>query len=287
MKYALLGILALAAIHYINRNWRKWWYRNDVQFPAPLIKRTDLLFGYFGCQDEQVAETKGSVNLLHEIQFDGPEKCIQNILDAGVPCMLDLTNQLFEQGNNGKTTVRPAAERHLTEFFARLQARGALQFVKYLSPTDEPNNTVADHANLVSAVAAVHLAADKFPELAGYKLVCIYAADKEFIGQSMFDIVGFDDYDMKSSVLVGKKYKALKASLLAHQRTLIIPGGCYGQDPTPFVNFAQANQEVAIVMPFLWFDDKLGDVGTTGIRSQPIRAAYLAAGQSICNTSGE
>jgi len=274
-----LALLALAA--YTKPQWRKWWYSRAISFPSPDVKRTDLLFGYFGCLDDQVAETMGAFNLLHEMQFDGVEKCIANILQAKTTTLLDCEHQLFERIGGAKNTVRLDATSRLQAFFELLQKEGALQYVKILSAIDEPNNTVADSMQLYLAVKVLNQVAIGFPELAGYKLSCIYSEDKPFMHPELFDFVGFDDYDAQAHTLVSKKYKALVDSLLPHQRTLIIPGGCYGQDPTPFVNFAQTHHEVGIVMPFLWLDDKGGSVGALGIRSGPLRDLYLAIGRNV------
>lgn len=280
MIYAGVIIAVLVFANWASRHGRKWWYRNDVQFPVPTVKRTDLLFGYYGCLDDQVAETKGHVNLLHESQFQGEAKAIENILSAGVTCCLDVSAQVFD-----KTTypykVHGAAELRLRGFFSVLRDTGALRFVKIIYPADEPNNTVAGIDELAKAISIIRNVAGLYLGDDGYKLAVIYAADKEFIGQGLYDYVGFDDYDKKSSILVSKQYKELVASLHPFQRTIIVPGGAYGQDPAPFVNYAQANAEVGIIMPFLWLDDKGGDVGQPGIRSNSTKAQYIAAGLSV------
>mgnify|MGYP003528493866 CR=1 FL=1 len=280
--HILAVILLLAVLNYANKNWRKWLYRNDVQFPVPTSRRPDLYFAYFGTIRDQVFETRGHVNMLNEVQFEPPEKAAKNILHAKLDVMLGLSPQLFDRPDDkSKFTLRPDAEARLFDFFMFLRAQDALTYVQLMTPIDEPNNTVASAEELAKSVYIIRKVADQFQELLGYKLYCIYAADKAFICQSMFDWVGFNDYDMKSHVLVGKRYKELKASLLPHQRTIIIPGGCYGQEPMPFVNFAQLNQEVAIVLCFLWLDDEWGTVGAPGISSNALRDKYVAAGKSV------
>lgn len=279
--YILAAIALAGAIHYIKSNWKRWKYAKDLEFPSA-SKRGDLSYGYFGCILEQVAETKGHVNILNEVQFEAPDKVAKNMRDANMDVMLGLSPQLLDRPD-AKTqfTVRPDAEQRLYDFFTFLRLEGVLHHVVAMTPIDEPNNTVGSEAELLKVVAVIRRVADQFIELAGYKLYVIYAADKSFIAQSAFDWIGFDDYDMKSHVLVGEKYKALKASLRPDQHTIIIPGGCYGQDPKPFVDFAQGNQEVAVVLPFLWLDDQWGTVGAPGIRSNGLRAKYITAGKSI------
>lgn len=276
----ILVIIVAIVIFAISKKKKTY---NDIAVPVPTTKRTDLLFGYYSCFAEQVAETKDHINFFHESQFNGIDKAISNILEAKTTTCLDLQHQLLDRPNpKSYYYLKPNAETELREFFVLLKIKGALPYVKYLSVVDEPNNTIGSAAVLAEAVNLVKKVAREFRELEGVKYFCIYAADKSFICQEMFDLVGFDDYDKKSSVLSGK-YQSFKQSLLPHQKTIIIPGGAYGQDPVPFVNFAQTNMEVGLVMPFLWFDDTLGNVGKPGIRSGALKDAYIAAGKSVIN----
>lgn len=258
--------------------YRKYRTFSDIIVNAPATKRTDLYYGYFSCLDNQVAETKDHVNIFMDSQFDGPDKCIQNILDAQMDTILDIQYQLFEKSAN-ILVIRPNAEQILTDFLNLLKLKGALKFVKIIYVADEANNTttlemLSESLKITKTVVA------KFSELADIKYGMIYAADKPFIGQELFDYIGFDDYDKKSTVLVNQ-YEILKKSLLPGQKTILVPGGAYGQDPMPFVNFAEANSEVGILMPFLWFDDKNGSVGALGIRSNANKQSYIDAGKFI------
>lgn len=284
MKIPLIPLIVLGALALIffYLDWKKNRYSKDLVFPTPIVKRPDLKYCYYSSMFEQVAETKGHINMHMDSQMDGPEKCNQNILDSGVDCILNVEYQVFSPYVPGEHRwVREDAGPRLADFFSKLRATGALSHIKILYPIDEPNNTVGSATELAKAIAVIRGVADVFNELSGYKLAALYAADKPFICQELLDFVGFDDYDMKSHVLVSDKYKALKASLLPHQKTIIVPGGCYGQDPVPFINFAQLNYEVGIVMPFLWYDDPHGNAGATGIRSGSMQQAYIDAGKSV------
>ena len=278
MNEYIIALLAIvAAIGYaFYRNKNKTY--NDIFIPDYGNRRTNLYYGYYSCDEEQVAETKDHINLFMDSQFDGPDKCAQNILDAGVDAVLDVQYQLFEKSGN-TLVIRPTASQNLVDFLDFLRHKGALKFVKIIYPADEANNTTTAEY-LIQAVEIVKATVKMYPELDGVKLGMIYAADKNFICQDLFDYVGFDDYDKKSTVLTGQ-YVSLKASLLPHQKTILVPGGAFGQDPTPFVNFAQNNAEVGIVMPFLWFDDTTGNAGAPGIRSNTNKLAYVNAGKSI------
>lgn len=278
--YILAAIAVVVVVHYVKSNWRKWRYAKDPVFPdAP--KRHGLYYGYFGCTKDQVTETKGHVNILCEVQFE-PQNAIRHMLECGTDVMLALSCQLVDRPDaNTKFTVRPDAESRLTDFFIALKLAGVLGQVKALTPIDEPNNTMASEAELAKAIFIIRQVAHKFPELDGYKLYMIYAADKPFICSEQCDWIGFDDYDMKGSVLNGKQYQDLKTSLRGGQKTILIPGGSYGQDPIPFINYAKANTEVAVVLGFLWADDEWGTVGAPGIRSNGTRDKYINAGKSV------
>ena len=276
---AVCAVLALAI--YKSAAYKRWRYSKDLAFP-PAPNRAGLLYGYYGCADEQVTETMDHVNLFWESQVDGPDKAISNILKMARTTVLDLCPQMFSrEGHTGPFTLRGDALVHVVAFLQRLSDAGALKYVRYLYPIDEPNNTVQREDVLRSAIAIVFEAASQFIELRGVRLAVIYAADKPNICQDAYALIGFDDYDMRSHVLVGDKYKALKASLKPGQQIMLIPGGCYGQDPAPFVDFAQGNPEVAAIVPFLWYDNKTGTVGAPGIRSGPLKAAYIAAGRAV------
>lgn len=278
--YIAAAIILIVIIHYAYRNRKKFLYRNDLEFPvAP--QRKDLYYGYYSCMAEQVAETKDHINLLHESQFNGPDKCIKNILDAKVDVSLDVSFQIFHKLDpKSYNIVRPDAESRLRDFFQLLANHDALKYVKILYPIDEPNNTVGDLNELVKAINIIRDVAKDYALLQNVKYAVIYAADKPFIGKDYFDYIGFDDYDMKSHVLVSDLYKSLKDDLKPNQKIMIIPGGAYGQHPKPFLDFANNNHEVGIVMPFLWFDDPWNNVKALGIRSNSLKNEYIKAGKA-------
>jgi hypothetical protein len=256
----------------------------DITVAPAEKRRDDLLYGYYGCADNQVAETKDHVNLLHESQFDGPEKCIQNILDAQMFTVLDVSTQVFFEGH-----VKPTAEGELLAFLSVLSLRGALKYIEVIYPIDEPNNTT-NALDLSKAVSIIQRVAKSFPDLDGVLLGVCYAEDKPFICQELFDLVGFDAYGKKSSVLTGK-YQTFRNTLLPFQKTILFPGAAYGQDPKPFVNWAETDPRVKILMPFLWLDERIdpktgkGSVGAPGVRSGPLKQQYIDAGKYVTGKS--
>lgn len=273
-------IVAVAIFLALRPRIKAWRYAKDLVFPtAP--QRTDLLYGYYACNNGQAAEVADHVNLHFESQFEGQDKAIENILKMARTTILDLSPQLFEKVGDAKVfTLRKNALQDALTFLQQLSKTGALQHVKYIYPIDEPNATVGDLGVLRDAVDIAIAAARQFRELDSVKLAVIYAANSEFIGQQMFDLVGFDDYGMKSHVLTSDRYLQLKDSLRSGQKTIIVPGGAYGQHPKPFLDFANGNAEVGVVMPFIWFDDTTGTAQVKGIRSGPLKDTYIAAGKS-------
>ena len=284
---ALLSILVagilVGILVYVSR---KHAAVEDAVIPAPAVLRTDLLYGYYGCVGDQVKQTLDHTNLLWESQFDGWQATIANILLAQQPTVLDVIEDVFVKiAATGKNyAVSPDAEDRLRALFAALSSAGALKYVKWLYPMDEPNTNAATPQDLLQGIMTTRKVAAEFPELAGVKLACIYAAKPEsFTCIEQFDLVGVDDYDRKSQVLVNGTYAALVKAKRPDAMTILLPGGGFGQDPTPFVNFAHSHAEVAAVVPFVWFGPRepadtwvgIGDV------ANPRKAQYIEAGQAL------
>lgn len=299
----LAVVAALAGIVYFSfRRWIPHYYaRRDMVFPEPIAKRTDLLFGYYGVFGEQVAETKGHVNLLWSIQFEGVDKLIQNMRDAMMPTIICVAHQLTERNSRGLCVVRKDGEGRLREFLTRLELEGVLYHVIGLTPGDEPNSQFDSLDEWITARAVMLSVASEFRQLGNLKTVMLLngaAPMDEWVPHA--DIVGFDVYNRKSSIFQKAswfppkkdgEYTRLRKMLRPGQRTFLVPGGAtardvYEQDPTPFINAAHTYPEVMAVVPFLWgsANDK-GNV-ITGIRDNRMREEYVAAGISIVERGG-
>src|ERR1035437_10165937 len=151
MSYFVLAIIIVVVIGYLA--YQKVNAGLDIVVPTPTTKRTDLLYGYYGCLNDQVAETKDHINLFMTEQWEGEDKCIANILAANMATMLEVAVYVFAaQPNVDAHTMLPDAETRLRAFFTKLQAAGALQYVKFLYPIDEPNKTVPDLIMLTQAI---------------------------------------------------------------------------------------------------------------------------------------
>ncbi len=62
---------------------------------------------------------------------------------------------------------------------------------------------------------------------------------------------------------------------------IVMPGGAFGQDPTPFVNWAMGHPEVVAMVSFCWFGPREPNDKWVGIGTSTLRAAYVAAGKKL------
>lgn len=231
----------------------------DIEVPEPTVLRTDLLYGYYGTVGTQAWETRGSVNLLWESQFEGHEKAADNMLTAKTFTVLDLGPQLFYKfaasGNNFQLFAD--FKQRVREVLSFYHSKDVLQYVKALCIMDEPNTNVIDKETFQLAINAVKLIAKEFPELANVKYACIYAAKPvDYWCIEEFDYVGTDDYDKLSSYFTDGTYEEVTSRMHTDAKTIILPGGGFGQELKPFWNFAHNNKEVGMLIPFTWLDGR-------------------------------
>lgn len=259
--------------------------------PGP--SRDGLLFGYFGVQDGQIADTADHVDLVHIGSWgdwttpEGRESMMVEMcrwgheaLAAGVHrLMFTLDWCLFTQTNPRKLLPEATAVQRLTTFFNRLASEGldANAFAWYLidEPTIPEVNLSA--AQLQTAIAEVKATANSqaFAQLSNLPIVAIAggAGSAQDVVQ-LFDWVGFDNYG--SPIFTNGEYDAFVAKLIPGQKIILVPGGDdpWREDPMPFYDQAQADPRVILIMPFKWF-------GTEGIGANGMAPAYRAVGQRI------
>lgn len=280
--YAATAIAALVLGAYVYKH-RKI---ADISISAPTELRKDVLYGYYGRIGNQALDTKDFTNLLWESQFEGIENASKSILDASKFTVLDVANQVMlkfaDSGRNYRYSDR--AESNLHECFSYLQSKGALKYVKVIVPMDEPNTNVRTIEDLQQAIDVVKKVASDYPELAGIKLGIIYAAKPttyECIEQ--FDYVGVDDYEAKSQIFTNGTYAGIVARLKPGAKTILLPGGAFGQDPQPFENYTHTNKEVGILLPFTWLDPMVGADKWIGLgnNNNPRKQAYIDVGKRI------
>ena len=292
-KYIILAVAFIVIAYIIYR--QKHPVYTEVTIPIPTTPpRPDLLIGFFGAYGTQAADTVGFINLFWEDHFEGDVKAGNNILTAKCATVLSCGDQVYEKfqttGRDYRVTANATA--NLTAYFNYLKSIGALQYVKAVTPFDEPNTNVAV-GELQKGIDLIKSVAANYPELVGLKFACIYAYQPTpYDCIEQFDYVGIDDYSQMSDILVDGSYGALKAMLKPGQKTILLPGGCFGQDPTPFLNFAEGNPEVAAILCFVWFDAPTpADVNAIaghpwvgiGNPANTYKQAYIDMGKRIVN----
>ena len=276
----LIGIAVLLGVAYAAYRQYEKKKKSDITIPLPERLRTDLKFGYYGTLGNQIKETFDHINVLWEAPMTGSDP-IRSIRDAGIDTILDVQACVFKHNSRWDSSFRENAEELLTIFFDQLRSEGILHLIKVIVPIDEPNATTKE-ADLRQAVEVIRKVIPNYHELDGVKLASIYYGGKPYFATELFDIIGFDKYNRRSGIFSpGAMYDELKSLLKPGQQTIIMPGGSYGQDPTPFVNFAHANPEVWGVIPFMWATTEDDGSPVPGIRDLPVRDAYVRAGESL------
>lgn len=278
--YIITAIVIFLAVAYWRNRHPKG---RDIDVPAPATLRTDLLYGYYGCETGQALAVKDHTNLHWECQFHGIGRAADDILTMHTTTVLDVMPQLFEKiADHGKNyALRADAEALLLNLFDYLRLRGALQYVWVLVPLDEPNTNCRSPEDMMGALNVLRAVAARYSELSGVKFGVVYAsAPLSFTCIEQFDRVAVCDPEGGSSVLQGAYQELVKAKR-PDAKTFILPYGAFGQDPAPFINWAHADSNVAAVVPFCWFGPREPADKWTGIGAGPLRGAYEAAGRAL------
>lgn len=261
----------------------------DNIIPMPPTLRTDLHNVYYLGLAGQLDQTGDHTSLFWHAQwFDLARLAADLAKHHRHDLVLDCGAQLFSwQSASKKYRFLPDAQSRLASLFGQMRALGILQRVKYIVPGDEPNLNCESEADVHLAVDAIEAEIVRWPELAGVKLTCIYADwDTGWWALNRFAVVGVDNYSQGSGVLVGDGAHArLVRALQPGQRTMIIPGAAFGQDPAPFVAYAHSNPQVEMVVPFLWSHVQQDVESWVGLERQSPenQERYRRAGLTVLN----
>lgn len=286
-KYSLLAlavVVALAVIVYAIKS-RKY---GDIDLSIPDTRRTDLLYGYYSSLDRSYEQTKDHINLFWYSNFFGLNQFIDILRGTECKVVFDVAPYISKKiEGTWKVAYDETAETRLEAVLVQLEQAGVLGKIAYLYPIDEPTINVISETDHLKMIQATKRVAAKFPALAGVRYAVIYPRKDPFWNLAEHDVVGVDNYDQKSEILTRGDHARLKKSLLPGQRTMLVPGAAFGQNPTPFIAYALRNpEEVEMVVPFLWFDDpNHKDTDFTGLENMPadfktqwIHASKIARG---------
>ena len=261
----------------------------DIVLPAPdtYTPRDDLLFGFYSSLENCYEQTKGFVNLIWYSHFYGVEKFIEILKVTTHKVVLDVAPLCLDASVQRAEVVKADAAESLRNYFKMLRDNGVLHKITHLYPKDEPNIFMASEAEHLKLINLIKSVAAEFPELSGVKYAVIYARGKPFWNSEAHDIVAIDNYGQKSQILTIGDHADLVKLLKPGQKTWLIPGAAFGQNPDPFVSYALAHpDEVDGVIPFLWFDDpNHKDVDYTGLVAayQGFRAKWVSAAATCLN----
>lgn len=227
--------------------------------PPPAAVRYDLLYGYFGDCATCVQETKDHTNVQMVVGWGG-----------------SLEQHAFEASSAGQKLIVAlcwqCGEDNIRWQFTQLRNLNVLQRVVALYPEDEPDVNHIDDGAMKNIVAMVRRVASEFVELEHVKIAVIYG-NQGTPGIEAFDWVGADEYGLG---LHASKY--IKSKMRPDQGLILVPGGAdpWKEDPQPFVEYAQADPQVVMIMPFLWRWPT--PPGGRGIGDNGMAHAYCVAG---------
>lgn len=251
----------------------------------PIAETRIMNYGYYSVGPTQVAETKSHTNVIVELGYLGEPAAIAHLQAAQQPSIIGLQGYIWQAGLPFR--LQPNAYANIIGYLDRLKYYGLMNNIIAFYPVDEPNITVGNPADIVTAVNIVRQAAANYVELAGVKVMTTYSqSTTPYPGISSFDWVGFDNYSMGAAIL-GAPYDTLKAQLNANQKIVLVPGGYQFQDPQPFIDKALADPKVVMIMPFIWYDNADPANGVhQGIRSNGMGPAYCKAGRLLTGQPG-
>lgn len=249
------------------------------QSPPVRPVRTDLDYGYFQTVDGQLSATSGSVTFLH-LQDDSvygdpvsrqwrEDQMVARLQEAQAlgprRAIVSIGYLIFD------AKFHYVGIEELDAFRRRLGSLGLLPMVKWLYVMDEPELHGISDATMLLAEQDVR--AD-WPSV---KLVTVYSAKGPTPGIAGLDVVGRDDY------AAGIGVTAELPPITPQQSYVLLPGGAdpWRTDPGPFLDYADAHPEIAMIWPFLWGPYLTHNGTMRGIGKNGEAASYTALGCRI------
>lgn len=274
----LVLLVAGAGIAYLI--WKKIKSRQFMP-PLPTKLRTDLLYGYYGRDDEQCQTTQGSVNMVIEMRWDEVSNTVARMKKQPLKTILCLTAECFIN----RTTPRPVQtmQTMIRQTLDTLKAEGVLNQIIGFYPADEPNIGGLTDANMNLVNQTIRGVIAEYPELNGAILAVIYGSLGNFVGVSTFDWVGMDDYPEGNNVLIENSMKELRGLLRPDQRIILMPGGAdpFQNNPEAFRRMAHNDPKVVALVPFLWKNYNANNHDYNGIGANSMKEIYTEVGKGL------
>lgn len=237
--------------------------------------RQGLLFGYFGTQLGQPAQTMDHVNLAHIGSWgdwstpqgradlmDAMVMQAHQAVSSGITrIMFTIDWCLLTPTNPRELLPESTAVSFLTTFVRRIIGEGLAPYTYAWYVVDEPNiPEVALSAAEVTTICTLVRTVTNGSPVESLPLCTTYGTgNNDRPGIDMFDWVGIDNYG--ANVTTNGQYAALVAHLRPDQHTVLIPGGSdpWREDPRTYYDWAQGDQRVVWIMPFMWFSPTGGN----------------------------
>lgn len=254
--------------------------------PIIASSRKGLYYGYYGAENNQISETLDHVNLLFEGGWDGFDASIDRMIKSGLPTIFTITSCVYTGQHHNVYLGKEIAQRNLRDLFDKLRQKGVLKNIVGLYPIDEPDLVNLSAEVVIQVNSDIREIIAEYNELKDCKLVVTYTGSELYPGIESYDIIGFDDYDMREKIFEeGNKYDRLRSKLREDQMLTLFPGGSdpWRTNPSAFYIKAQSDLKVWAIIPFIWFDNA-GTSTNKGIRSNGVASWYSAYGRAIKNS---
>lgn len=232
--------------------------------------RNDVLFGYYGTGDGQLAATADHASIVWIGPWD-PARSIGDLQEAHARglrhAIVDLSYLLFSDRHYVGSARAKAAVRG---YLASLGGLGLLPLLTAVYTIDEPELNLDEPSEVVQANADLRAV---FAEFAiAPALAVIYTDHRSFPGRESYDWLGCDQYGRGPC----------EVPLSSGQKLVLVAGGAdpWREDPAPYLERTAADPSVALLVGFTWFDRG----GDRGIGHNGMASAYRGAGVRLKGT---
>lgn len=175
----------------------------------------------------------------------------------------------------------------LRSFFRQLEANGVINMVKrgFCYLMDEPGLYGITGKDMERAVGVLQKVASEFEALQRCRTYVIYSYGA-YPGIEFVDMVGHDHYEIGARIVEDSEFERFRRMLrplgsASSQWMSVVPGGAFGQDPTPFLARLGNDPQVKALNAFIYFDG--WNAGKLGIHGNGTGEKYCVAGKKFFN----